>query len=320
MINYTFVIPHKDIPELLARCVASIPKREDVEVIVVDDGSGQSVRNSDVFKRISANGVQIILTDERLGAGNARNVGLEAAEGEWVIFADADDYFEPAMLDALDQFIDSPLDVVFFKTQCIESDNPQRYGSRQRMCEKWNGLIDDIINGDDEATANLLVDCVVPWGKMVRRQFLIDYAIKFETVPFSNDVVWTALILANIDRKRLGCSDKLIYSLTERTESLSKNETAEAFLCRCGVFQRRYHILKESGYANYEAPVNYPVNFEKAKSYGPGTLIKYFRLVKSMETDIPPEYEIEKKLHFRYPYLYFTVLLLQSFKKKRIRK
>ena len=320
MINYSFIIPHKGIPDLLSRCVGSIPDREDVEVIVVDDGSSFAVRESTEFKDIASKGVHIVLTDDNLGAGHARNLGLEAATGKWVLFADADDYFEPDVLDALDQFEDQPRDVVFFKTQCLESDNPQKYGSRQRMCKRWNGFIDDTLDGDVESSIKLSVDCVVPWGKMVRRQFLLDNGIKFETVPYSNDVVWTALLLANIDTERLCCSDNLIYSLTERPGSLSKNETAEAFLCRAGVFMRRYNILKESGYANYEAPVNYPIGFAKAKSYGTGTLIKYFRLVKSLEHSIPLEYEIEKKCRFRYPYLYFTILLLQSFKKHKITK
>ena len=38
-INYSIIIPHKNIPELLVRCLNSIPEREDIQVIVVDDCS-----------------------------------------------------------------------------------------------------------------------------------------------------------------------------------------------------------------------------------------------------------------------------------------
>ena len=37
--TYSFIIPHYNIPELLERCLNSIPEREDVEVLVVDDCS-----------------------------------------------------------------------------------------------------------------------------------------------------------------------------------------------------------------------------------------------------------------------------------------
>ena len=39
MINYSIIIPHKNIPNLLQRCLDSIPNREDVQIIVVDDNS-----------------------------------------------------------------------------------------------------------------------------------------------------------------------------------------------------------------------------------------------------------------------------------------
>ena len=37
--NFTFIIPHKNIPSLLQRCIDSIPQREDVHIVVVDDNS-----------------------------------------------------------------------------------------------------------------------------------------------------------------------------------------------------------------------------------------------------------------------------------------
>jgi len=39
MINYSIIIPHKNIPHLLVRCLDSIPQREDVQIIVADDNS-----------------------------------------------------------------------------------------------------------------------------------------------------------------------------------------------------------------------------------------------------------------------------------------
>ena len=38
-IIYSIVIPHYNIPDLLERALNSIPQREDIEIIVVDDNS-----------------------------------------------------------------------------------------------------------------------------------------------------------------------------------------------------------------------------------------------------------------------------------------
>jgi len=39
---FTIIIPHKDIPDLLIRCLKSIPVSEDIQVIVVDDNSSDA--------------------------------------------------------------------------------------------------------------------------------------------------------------------------------------------------------------------------------------------------------------------------------------
>lgn len=43
IIRYSVIIPHKDIPDLLDRLLRSIPKREDIEVFVVDDNSDPKI-------------------------------------------------------------------------------------------------------------------------------------------------------------------------------------------------------------------------------------------------------------------------------------
>jgi glycosyltransferase involved in cell wall biosynthesis len=42
-INYTIIIPHKNIPHLLQRCLDSIPRRNDLQIIVVDDNSDEDI-------------------------------------------------------------------------------------------------------------------------------------------------------------------------------------------------------------------------------------------------------------------------------------
>ena len=40
--DYSIIIPHNDIPDLLMRCLNSIPVSEDIQVIVVDDNSADA--------------------------------------------------------------------------------------------------------------------------------------------------------------------------------------------------------------------------------------------------------------------------------------
>ena len=46
---YSIIIPHKNIPKLLQRCLDSIPERDDVQVIIVDDNSDPAIVDFEHF-------------------------------------------------------------------------------------------------------------------------------------------------------------------------------------------------------------------------------------------------------------------------------
>lgn len=52
MINYSIIIPHKNILELLRWCLDSILGRKDVQIIMLDDNSDQEIIKFDCFPRL----------------------------------------------------------------------------------------------------------------------------------------------------------------------------------------------------------------------------------------------------------------------------
>ena len=42
-VKYSIIIPHKNSPDLLKRCLESIPDRTDIQVVVVDDNSSSAI-------------------------------------------------------------------------------------------------------------------------------------------------------------------------------------------------------------------------------------------------------------------------------------
>jgi glycosyltransferase involved in cell wall biosynthesis len=85
------VIPFRDRIKLALEAVASVKAQTygDVEIILVDDGSTES---------ISIDGVRYLRQENR-GAGAARNLGVAEANGEWIAFLDSDDLFLPDKLE-----------------------------------------------------------------------------------------------------------------------------------------------------------------------------------------------------------------------------
>lgn len=102
-IKYSIIIPHKNSPDLLKRCLESIPDRTDIQVVVVDDNSSSAIIDWNLERANFKGNVELVLTKEGLGAGFARNKGLTYIKGKWVLFADADDYYQSHTFDVLDR-------------------------------------------------------------------------------------------------------------------------------------------------------------------------------------------------------------------------
>ena len=109
MINYTFIIPTRNIPLLLNRCLNSIPLRNDIQIIVVDDNSDPKIVNQDNFPFKNRKNVEVIFNKYSKGAGYARNLGLQLAKGKWLLFPDADDFYVDGFIDILDNKVNSAL-------------------------------------------------------------------------------------------------------------------------------------------------------------------------------------------------------------------
>lgn len=118
------VVPAFNAESTVLRAVESVlsdPVGHKSEVIIVDDGSSDDTAG--VVRRLEAIGkkVKFIQSPSNIGANAARNLGLDAARGEFVQFLDADDYILPGKLSrSIEEFDASPeINCVFTNAQTI---------------------------------------------------------------------------------------------------------------------------------------------------------------------------------------------------------
>ena len=108
-IRFSVIVPVYNVQNYLCACVKSVveqPGPKDWECILVDDGStDQSGKMCDAFAE-TCPGV-IALHRENGGLAAARNTGLEAARGEWVLFLDSDDLWPADLLQNLRAALDA---------------------------------------------------------------------------------------------------------------------------------------------------------------------------------------------------------------------
>lgn len=231
MQTYSIIIPHKDIPDLLQRCLDSIPQREDIETIVVDDGST-------AVPVLTRNDITLIALPENGGAGHARNTGLQHAHGKWILFIDADDFFLPDAFDTFDKYADSDKEILLFYPKRYYSDNLEPAKilyPRNHFIEYYMGHF---------SKRMLLLKQMVPHGKMIRRQFFLDHPdITFPESLAAEDLLWNAKVAVNV--RSIDVIDAALYAFTIRRDSLTHQITREHMMSIYHQFLDLHDYLQE---------------------------------------------------------------------------
>lgn len=124
----------------------------------------------------------------------ARNVGMGVAKGRWLVFADADDFFHPAVGEMMDKYKDSDADMVFFRHDSVDSSTLEPVAintSRNRILGEFDRAAED---GDGRNGQQVRYMISVPWGRFIRREMVRGHDIRFDEVRFSNDVMFSAKV------------------------------------------------------------------------------------------------------------------------------
>ena len=241
MINYTIIIPHKNIPHLLQKCLDSIPSRDDVQIIVIDDNSDADIVDFENFPGLNDPYIEVVFgknENGRQGAGYARNLGLEKAIGKWLIFADADDFFMPCFNDVLNKYKDDESDIIYFKITSIDLETIQQTSIHKFINEHLEQIQK---NGD----WNFVYRYFPPWGKLIKRRLIKSNNISFSEVQWGNDVFFTVKSTCFAVSKKI--SDDIIYCYTSNESSLTKETSLKSLSVKFKENYRAIVFLKRRG-------------------------------------------------------------------------
>lgn len=236
--SFTIIIPHKDIPELLVRCLKSIPDREDIQIIIVDDKSSDADTYIEKIPELSRPNVEIYFTTEGKGAGYARNVGLRQAKGKWILFSDSDDFYFTDRLDTLLNIAPSvKADVIVIGVQINTISNGTILDYEENL---------DTISPLDNYEFNLRH--FEPWRKMVRRSFLQEHNLQFEEVVASNDVRFHLQLMSVVPKENIVQFNSNVYCWENRKGSLCYTNNLHNLKCRFNVGLRANQFSYEQGW------------------------------------------------------------------------
>lgn len=236
---FSIIIPVFNVEKYLPECLESISAQtfKNIEVIIVDDGATDySARLCDAFCKDYA--FSKVIHKKNNGISSARNIGLDVAVGEYIVFIDSDDYWNDARFleVAYDYIVKEETDLlVIGKEKYFQDDNkhiiqiPKAELKGISQTERIQRLMQ---NNDYVASA---------WDKIVRREIIEREHLRFVIGQKSEDIEWCIKLLISQVSICLLKQAPYVYRKQNST-SLSSNIKRENLEDICNVIEK-YSIL-----------------------------------------------------------------------------
>ena len=194
---FSIIIPVYQVEKYIACALSSVEEQSfaDWEAVIVDDGSTDTsnsicreyCRRDERFK---------LIRQSNAGLSAARNSGLDAASGDYIIFLDGDDFLKPDALARLAEQIKlTPVDIICFNGYIDAIESPDG-----GLTEKWfrgKGvpwqkaipafrMFDALIGGCPTVSSTAMV-----WQRCYKNSFLKKYSLRFVSGRLHEDEEWT---------------------------------------------------------------------------------------------------------------------------------
>lgn len=303
---------HTSVDSVLSQ---SIPN--DIEIIIVNDGSTDNTINV-VENYMQEHSNIHLINQKNSGVSGARNSGIEAAQGEFIAFIDADDFISDGCLETIIKRlvnIDEKTEIVYLLSSLFPS---------KINCSTWIKRLPNggVISGKDCFEKVGLMHTV--WGCLYKKAFIEKYNLRFaEGVKNSEDTMYMAECQSYINQVEFWPIQ--FYNYVYREGSASNNVSEEKLL--------RYSVGLDYAKKICSSNINYPngcsfvnenlylyiANLTVASIRSPfGSCNKIMRHFKIREY-LPLQYDSKSSLasrikiiNFSYPLYYFIMFLMHK--------
>lgn len=208
---FSVVVPIYNVKNYLDECIDGIIRQsfKDYEIILVDDGSTDgSAEACDEWKN-KYDSIKVIHKPNG-GLSDARNVGANQAEGEYLVFLDSDDYWNDEFF--LEKIYDmthmSNLDLVVFGYKKVINEKELSIYTPQSESKTIEELV---LAGEFNICA---------WDKVVRRDLISSNNIAFRKGVFSEDMEWCSLLYKCVES--VAVLPEAPHSYRQRDGSITK--------------------------------------------------------------------------------------------------
>ena len=186
----SIIVPVYNVEKYIRACIESVFKQDlndiDYEVIIVNDGATD--RSMEMITDIISQHTNItIINQKNQGLSTARNNGIAAAKGEYILMLDSDDLLiGNSLKPILEKALESKVDIVVADFLPVEDE----------VINQLSTIVQKTLSFQEKNGEQLLLEDLNPrqcyvWRSIFRRQFIIDNNIKFVPGIFYQDVPFT---------------------------------------------------------------------------------------------------------------------------------
>lgn len=198
----SIIIPAYNVEQYIEKCLLSIIRQSftNLEVIVVDDGStdktGQLI---DAFVKQDCR-VRVI-HKKNAGVSTARNIGIEASAGDYLVFVDADDYLAQDYIEYMISLVTKTEAEFCLSKYCFTKNDEKQVNTE--TIEKLS---------PEEATVLLLSPDVIVgcWNKIFKRSLIIENEIRFSNELFYGEGLNFIITMSQVSNS-VGVGNRKVY-------------------------------------------------------------------------------------------------------------
>lgn len=256
------VMPVFNEEKYLRECLDGLVNQtfSDIEIICVDDGSTDNT--PEILNEYAAKDARFrILQQPNSGAGIARNYGRTFATGDYIIFLDSDDIYEPEMLEKLYRIaVKENLDIAVCRSDRIDTNTGEHIVCNWTIKDKL--LPDHKPFSSREIEQNFFMVFVWwPWDKLYKKAFIDTLELEFQDLRTTNDLYFVAGSVLKAERISY-IDDVLVHHRVGMGDSLSVTREKSWNCFFYALLQLRRFMQKEQMYQRLEKDfVNYCLHF-----------------------------------------------------------
>ena len=216
--RFSVIIPVYNAENTLRRCLDSLVQQsyEDYEILLVNDGSAD--QSGQICESYAKEYPQIrFFQKENGGVSTARNMGLDHASGEYILFVDSDDYVSNDYFHVLDEAVQSdPADLIQFSACLWHGENTEYRIESERHIVSEPEVTAKICDDIRSQTISSL------WIKAMKRQLIESNGIRFlPSLAIGEDTLFATCVAAKVHTITTR-KDILYHVCLENGESLSR--------------------------------------------------------------------------------------------------